>query len=179
VGVVLRRRPHHGRTTDVDEFDARVRLERVEVHHHQVDRLDAMGRHVGDVGGFRRIGQQATMNPRVQRDHPVVEDGGKSGEVGHVSDRDASGGNRGGRATAAENAPPGGMQPNGQIGDTGLVEHGEQRGGHAPNVGGRKNPSSTPCTRCTFLPAPGKGYAGLGGARGFQCISSRSREPTG
>ena len=54
VRVVLGRGPDHGRPADVvivDELDRRVGPERVEVHDDEVDRLDAVLRHVGLVVG--------------------------------------------------------------------------------------------------------------------------------
>ena len=43
VCVVLRRRTHHGRPTDVDRLDARRRREGIQVDHHEVDRPFRVG----------------------------------------------------------------------------------------------------------------------------------------
>ena len=48
----------HRRTTDVDEFDRRMARERVEVGDHEVERLDAVLRHIG-AGARRWWGRRA------------------------------------------------------------------------------------------------------------------------
>ena len=132
--MVLGRGTHHGRATDVDELDAGVAAERVQVHHHQRDGLDVVRRHVGLVLLVGGVGQQATVHLRVQRDDSMIEDCRQPGEVGEVGDGHAGRCHRGSGTTTADQAPPGTMQTLGELDDAGLVEHGEQRNGHATNV---------------------------------------------
>ena len=82
MAMVLGGGPHHGRTTDVDCFDrlgpAHPRagnggLKRIEIHHHQVDRGDAMGGQIRLVGGLIRPGQDAAMDAGVQGFYPATE----------------------------------------------------------------------------------------------------------
>jgi hypothetical protein len=134
-GVVLGRRPHHGRSADVDEVlgprgpvleGLGVGAERVHVDHHQVEGLDALGPEVGGVRGVGGIGQDAAVHPGVQGDHPVAQDGGEPGQLGQVGDRQprvAQG--RGGAARGHQVDPQVG-QLAGERGDTGLVVDREQ-----------------------------------------------------
>jgi hypothetical protein len=90
--VVLRRRADHRRTADVDLLDALVRRrtrrdglgERVQVHHQQVERLDAQVRQLRDVLRLTQVGQQAGVHPGVERLHPPVQ---RLREPGHLLDR--------------------------------------------------------------------------------------------
>ena len=69
----------------------------------------------------------------------ILDDDGNElppGEVGHIGDRHARGAHCRRGATAAEYAPTGGVEALRQFDDAGLVEHGQQRGGHTQNVGG-------------------------------------------
>ena len=65
--VILRGAAHHGRTADIDEFDRRVRRERVEVAHHDVDGRDVVSAERRHVFGFRAVREDAAVNPRMQR----------------------------------------------------------------------------------------------------------------
>ena len=53
---------------------SRLGAERVEVRHHEVDRLDAVLGHVLLVVGVAAVGEDPAVHLRVQRDHPVAED---------------------------------------------------------------------------------------------------------
>jgi hypothetical protein len=108
--VVLRRRAQHRRAADVDVLDgvgqADARLgdrlaERVEVHHDQVDGLDAVLGHLLLVVGDGPA-EQAAMDARVQRLHAPVEDLGRAGVRGDGLDRDARVGERLGGAARGE-----------------------------------------------------------------------------
>ena len=95
VGVVLRRRPDHARTADVDVLDDLVAcraaghgfLERVEVDHDQVDRTDLVRFHRGGVIGIVAHRQQPAVDHRVQGLHAAVHHLGKAGEFRHVAHR--------------------------------------------------------------------------------------------
>jgi len=86
--MVLRGRTDHRRAADVDVLDdvggwqaARdAALERIEVHAHQVDVLDAVLCHGIDVRLFVAHGEQAGVEARVQRLDAAVHDLGKAGE---------------------------------------------------------------------------------------------------
>ncbi len=82
-----------------------LRLERVEVDHHEIDGLDAVLRHVGDVLGIGRVGQDSAVDLRVQGDHPVFEDGRQTGQLGDIGDRHTRVGDRS-RGTAARHEAP-------------------------------------------------------------------------
>jgi hypothetical protein len=87
--VVLGGCAHHRRTPDVDQFDARVTGKRIQVAHHEIDRLDPVLGHVGLMRGLGGIGQQSAVNLRVEGDDSVVEDRRHPGELGEVGDRRA------------------------------------------------------------------------------------------
>jgi hypothetical protein len=74
VGVVLGRGPHHRRTADVDQLDAGLRRERVEVHDHEVDGSMPYSAMSARCSGSVGVGEHAAVDLRVQRDDPVVED---------------------------------------------------------------------------------------------------------
>ena len=79
--------------------------ERVQVAHHEIDRLDAVLGHVGAVLGLGRIGQQPAVDLRVQGDDAVIEDRRHARELGEIGDRRAGLGDRLGGAAAADDAP--------------------------------------------------------------------------
>ncbi len=81
--VVLGRRPHHGGPADVDQLDAGLAGERVEVGHDQVDRGDVPGLEVGHVVGVRPIGQDPAVDLGVQGLDPAPEHLGGIGDPGH------------------------------------------------------------------------------------------------
>ena len=68
---------------------SRLGAERVEVRHHEVDRVDAVLGHVGLVVGVAAVGEDPAVHLRVQRDDPVAEDGREAGELGDVGDGEA------------------------------------------------------------------------------------------
>ena len=100
--------------------------ERVEVRHDEVERLDAVLGHVGPVLRVRRVGEQAAVDLRVQRDHPVVEDRGHAGEVGDVGDRDAGLGDRRRGAAARHERHVELVERARELDDPGLVVDGQQ-----------------------------------------------------
>jgi hypothetical protein len=99
----------------------RVAPERVEVGHHQVERLDVVIGHVLLVGGVGAVGQQPPVDLGVQRHHAVPEDGREPRHllgVGHLQPRLPQGG---GGAAGGDEVPPELGQSPGQIDDAGLV----------------------------------------------------------
>ena len=61
-------------------------LERVEVDADEVDRLDAVLLHRGDVLGVVALGEQAAVDLRVQRLDPAVHHLGEAGDLADVGD---------------------------------------------------------------------------------------------
>jgi hypothetical protein len=133
VGVVLRRGAHHRRAADVDQLDARVAAERVEVDHDQVDRLDAV---VGHVGLVLRLVGSASRPPCTFGCRVTTRWSRMAGRPVRSA--------RSVTSTPARRPPsavpplltmrqPGGVQPGRQLDDAGLVVDGEQRGGHVPH----------------------------------------------
>jgi len=100
------RRADHRRAADVDLRDALGRCgaggdglgERVQVHHRELERFDLQLFELLDVRGVLPVGEQARVDPRVERLHPAVQALGEAGEGLHLRDRHAEGRDRGGRA---------------------------------------------------------------------------------
>ena len=88
---ILRGRPHHAGSADIDFLDKRVQRdvrlrsglhERIQIHHDEIDRHNLMPADGGHVAGVVAPGQNAAMHRRVQGLDPAVHDLGKSGDVG-------------------------------------------------------------------------------------------------
>ena len=105
VGVVLGRGPHHGRTADVDEIDARIAGERVQAGDDEGDRLDAVVLEVAAVIRVVGVGEDPAVDDRVKGHDPMAEDGREPGELGDVGDRHA-GLPDGARRPATRQQPP-------------------------------------------------------------------------
>ena len=71
--VVLRRRAHHRRSADVDRVDPGPLEERVQVRHDEVERLDVVAFEIGEVRFLVAVGEEPTVDLRMQRLHPFVE----------------------------------------------------------------------------------------------------------
>ena len=132
--MVLGRRADHRRAADVDVLDAVVvvgalrhrRLERVEVDHQQVDRLDPVRGHRRHMLGIVAQRQKPAMHHRVQRLHPAVHHLGKAGQLGHVAHRQPGlAQRRRGAAGRDELDPARGQRPR-EIDEPGLVGNGNQ-----------------------------------------------------
>src|SRR5690606_25664316 len=94
IGVVLGGGANHGRAADVDVLDGggqvAVRvghgvLERVQVHHHHIDGVDAVLSHDGVVGAA--TAQNAAVDFRVQGFDPAIRHFRETGVIGHFGDR--------------------------------------------------------------------------------------------
>ena len=110
--VVLGRGTHHGRAADVDQLDGGVRRERVEVRHHEVDGLDAVGRQVVEVLGLGAVGQDPAVDLGVQGLDPPAEHLGRAGHLRHLEVGDARLGQLGRRCCRWRPAPtPGPRDP--------------------------------------------------------------------
>ncbi len=156
VRVVLRRGADHRRPTDVDQLDSRIRAERIQVDDDEIDRLDAVGVHVGPMIVERGIGEDPAVDLRMERDHSMAEDRRHARQLDHVGDLDPGVGDRR-RGTAARNQLPAEFaQAERELDDAGFVEHGEERGGHAPNVVSAPRPR----TMSRWQNAPGRWTCG-------------------
>jgi len=136
VGVVLGRRTDHGRPTDVDQLDARIRRERVEVAHHQVDGRDAPLAEVLHVGRVGPVSQDPGVDHGVEGLHPSTQHLRRLCDLSHPGHRNALGCQQGRRSTAGDHLPPQLDQPAGELHDPRLVVDGQQspaarRGAHA------------------------------------------------
>ena len=93
-GVVLGSGADHGRAADVDGLDVGLGVERVQVRHDEVERHDAVRRHVLFVARLRPIGEEAPVDLRVERHHAVVEDRRHARDVFDRRDGDPGVGDR-------------------------------------------------------------------------------------
>ena len=90
VGEVFRCRADHRRSADVDVFDGirergigaeSRRLERIEVHHHQIDRQDVVGLHLAAMTCQAATRENPAVDAGHQRFHPTLENLGLAGVV--------------------------------------------------------------------------------------------------
>jgi hypothetical protein len=138
VAVVLRRRSQEARPADVDVFDQLVpsrlavegALKVVEVHDHDVDRLDAVLVHLRSMGLELSSGQDAAEDLGVERLHPPVEHLGRAGEVRQVAHVDARRANGAGRPARGQELGAELREPACQLVDAGLVGDAQQRALH-------------------------------------------------
>ena len=93
--VVLGRRPNKGGTADIDVLDA-VRpgraarhglAEGIEVDHHEIDGLQTVLPHGGEVALFVPPRQDAAVDAGMQRLDPPVHDLREAGDLGDLGDR--------------------------------------------------------------------------------------------
>ena len=144
-GEILGRAAQHRRAADVDVLhrlgQAAVgagghRLERIQVQHQQVDRVDAvLGHHrLVDAGAA----EQAAVHPRMQGLDPAIHHFGELGEFGHVLHRQPGlaqglGGAAGGKQFDAVRG-----QRVGQVKQAGLVGNRQQRPAHGQEIGSHR-----------------------------------------
>ena len=84
VRVVLRRRPDHRRSSDVDRLDGGLRSERVQVACDEVDRRDVLSRQIGEMRRQRAVGEDAGMDARMQGLHTAAEHRRHAGDGGDL-----------------------------------------------------------------------------------------------
>ncbi|MCY1240520.1 hypothetical protein D9M72_533730 [compost metagenome] len=132
--MVLGRRAQHGRAADVDVLDrvgqgavilGHGLLERVQVHHQQVDRRDAVLGQRGHVLGQVAACQDAAVHLRVQRLDAAVEHFREAGVVGHLRHGQAAVGQQLGGAAGGKQRDAERVQFAREIDDAGLVGYGE------------------------------------------------------
>ena len=109
--MVLRRGTEQRGTADVDLLDRVVPvhveppngpLERVQVHAHEVDRLDAVRLEIGDVLGDVAPCEDASVNRWMQRHHPVSQNLGEARHLLEPRDGDPGLGEQVSGAAAGE-----------------------------------------------------------------------------
>ena len=175
--VVLRRGADHRRAADVDLLHALLRrgtgrdrgLERVEVRHQQLERLDAEPGQLGLVPGIGGVREQARVHPRVQGLHPAVQALGEAGELLDGGDRHPGRADPGRRAAGGDDLNAGRVQPGRQLLQAGLVVDADQSRFRArliailvncrssPSCRGRtspRGPSGRPCRRAAPVRSP-------------------------
>ena len=86
----------------------------IEVHHHQIDRGDAMAGDGLEIVGAMAPGEDAAVDRRVQRLDPAVHHLGKSGHVRDIDDRKTGRGQGLGRAAGRDQLDAEGGQARGR-----------------------------------------------------------------
>ena len=131
--MILRRRPQHRRPADVDIFNRigqrTIRLgdrglERIEIHHQQVDRWNTVFNHGPVV--LTTPPQQAAVNFRMQGLEATVHHLGKASVVGDFYRGNAVAGQQLGSAASGENLHAPFDQSAGELHDAGLVGNADQ-----------------------------------------------------
>ncbi len=147
--VVLRRRPQQRHAADVDHLDRPLEravrighrlLERIEIHDHHVDRLDALLGELPHVLRVVAVGQNRGVNLRVKRLDAAVEQLGRAGD--RLDQRNGNAGVAEGPSRAA-----GGddldaellMQRTREVDDPRLVMNADQRPAYGRPVGHAEN----------------------------------------
>ena len=96
VCMILRGRPHHRRSTNINVFNhiscrlprGNRLLERVQVYHNEFKRRVPELFELLTVIGQTKVGEEARVHRRVQRLYSPVERLSETGHLGHVCDRD-------------------------------------------------------------------------------------------
>ena len=141
----------HGRSADVDVLDAFLergalrdgRLERIEVHHQQIDRLDAVLLHRSGVLFVGADRQQPAMHFRMQRLDPAIHHFGEAGQLGDVDHLQPGIFQRLGRAAGRNEFDAVAGKRLGEIHQSGLVGYRQQSAGDAARVAGHDLRAST------------------------------------
>ena len=142
IAMVLGRAPDHGGSADVDILDAVFRrpaarhrgLERVEVHHQEIDRQDIVGQHGGLVARVFADREQPAMNQGVQRLQPAVHQFGEAGQVGDFRDGQARRRERIARSPCRNQRHAPAVQVTRELDQPGLVRDREKRAFDAAQV---------------------------------------------
>ena len=135
VVMVLGGGADHRRPPDIDVLDAVViafagrdrRLERIEVHHQQIDRLDAMADHRGLMLGMGAHGEQSAMDLRMERLDATVHHLRKARQFRHVLNREPRIGDRFRGAAGRDQRDTALVQRTGEIDEPRLVGNGKER----------------------------------------------------
>ena len=135
-GVVLGRRPDHRRPADVDLLDELVERdpvafsgggERVEIHDDELERRDRRRDELPAVVGQAAVREDAAVDPRVERLDPPVEHLGEAGHRGDVRHGQTCVAEGARRAAGRDELETGVDEAPAEIGEAGLVGHGQER----------------------------------------------------
>ena len=141
--MVLGGGPDHRRPADVDLLDQLIDRdpgtlecgrERVQVHHHELERRDAGAQQLMAVIGEAPIGQQPTVDARVQGLDPAVEHLRAAGHGRHVGHRQSGVAQRLRGPARRDELEAAGDEPAAQVGEARLVRHGQQRAARHRNA---------------------------------------------
>jgi hypothetical protein len=143
IAMVLSGRADHRRSADVDVLDAVVvsrtlrdgGLERIEVHHEEIDRLDAVLVHGAGVFRVAANSEKPAMHLRVQRLHAAVHHLRKAGQLRHVDDAEPCVLQRLGGAAGRDELDVVAGERRGEVDEPGLVGHRQQGAGNAAGMG--------------------------------------------
>ncbi len=136
VGKILRRRPDHRRTADIDILHRLGQLhpragdglsKGIEVHHHQRDGHDLLLLQLPPVLLQLQAGQQAAVDQRMERLHPPPQNLGKTGHRRCFDYRDAPLDEGAGSPPGRDDLPAQPDQLPGQLDDAALVGDAEER----------------------------------------------------
>ena len=134
-GVVLGRRSDQRRPANVDLLDGLFPrnalprhggLERIEVHHDQLEREDAVLGQRLHVVGIVVAAEDSAVDLRMEGFEPAIHHLGEAGVLGDVADGDALALQVFSGSAGAENLHAGGDKPAGEIGKPQLVAHADQ-----------------------------------------------------
>ncbi len=138
VGVVLGRGPHERGSADVDLLDQRgvievaLRrglLEAIQVHHHQAEGIDTQFRELLAVRGVSEVRQHPAVDARMERLDTAVEHLRRTGDLGHVGDRQSGLAQGPCGATGGDQLEAAIDEAARELREAGLVGDGEQRPG--------------------------------------------------
>ncbi len=127
VFVVLRRGAHHGRPADVDQFDRGIGAKGIEVADDEVDGRDVVFGEGREVLGLGPVGQDARVEPGMQRLDATVQHLGKAGHVGDFQVLDAGRAESRGRAAGGDQLDAVSAQSRSEFDESGLVPDAQQR----------------------------------------------------
>ncbi|NDD61581.1 MAG: hypothetical protein EBZ46_04950 [Actinobacteria bacterium] len=88
VTMILRGGAHDGWATHINQIDARLALERIQVHHGKRNRLDAVGHQVVPVRWVVNVGEQSAMHGRMQGHDAMSKNCGITRHRRHIGSRD-------------------------------------------------------------------------------------------
>src|SRR5690606_1016646 len=131
----------HGRAADVDVLDGQrqgaIRFghgggERVQVNHHQIDRVDAVFLH--DCIILTTTTQYTTVNLRVQGFHAAIHHFREAGVVRHFYGGNLIVDQQLISTASGQDFHAGGVQSLGEVDDTGFVGHADQGAAYRSNI---------------------------------------------
>src|SRR5690606_33049567 len=141
VRAVLGGRADHGGATDVDVFNRQwpvgIRLghgggERIQIHHHQINGVDAVFSH--HIIVLTTTTQYTTVNFRVQGFYPAIHHFREAGVVRHFYGGNLIVDQQLISTAGGQDFHAGGVQSLGEVDDTGFVGHADQGAAYRSNI---------------------------------------------